>query len=116
MSIESATAPQYHYAIVRLDVPSWPAQLGHAAAESAVVGEHEGKRLQVGLCAFVALAAKNADELAKVEAQLVERGIKFWKVIETDGDFAGQMTAIGVYPGDKLPVLRWLPMVKVPPR
>lgn len=110
---ENAEA-QYHYVIVRMDAATWPAQLGHAAAESAALTERTGNRVKVGECNFVALAAKGAAELEKAKAQCSMRGILFCEVIETEGPYAGQLLAIGILPvTGRLDVLRWLPCIKV---
>jgi peptidyl-tRNA hydrolase len=112
-AVSAAVAAQYHYCIVRKDAASWPAQLGHAAAESAAQAERTAPEwVRIGECNFVALAAKDEAELRKVEQQLVERGILFTRVVETDGPHAGQLMALGVLPRGHLPVLRWLPLIR----
>lgn len=109
------TAPnaQYHYCIVRKDASTWPAQLGHAAAESAVQAERDFPgSVRIGECNFVGLAAKDSEELAKVAQQLAERSVVYVRIVETEGAYAGQLLALGVIPSDKLPFLRWLPLIR----
>lgn len=114
LAVSSASvAQQYHYCIVRKDAPTWPAQLGHAAAESAAQAERMAPEwVRIGECNFVALAAKDGAELHKVECQLAKAGILYSRVVEADGPWAGELMAIGVWPRGHLPILRWLPLVR----
>ena len=93
IDLNGKTAPLVHHVIVRADLPigSQVAQSIHAAAESAVPKPEPG-------CIAIALHARNEDHLLQLSAALDARGINHHQVIEGDGEYIGQLMAIGVYP------------------
>lgn len=70
------------------------AQLLHAAGESS-----DGK-LSPGTYA-VALAADSQLELERTARRLEEHGVPFHRVMESHGQYAGQLMALGIEPGPK---------------
>lgn len=81
-----------HYVIVRRDLPigMLVAQTVHAAGESS-------PRLPSGTIA-VALSASDELQLHKIKRDLDARGISYTPIVEGDGEYAGQLMAIGVEP------------------
>lgn len=86
--------PLRHYVIVCEDLPLGQkfAQLLHAAGESAVVAAPPDSNTVA-----VALEAPRAD-LVELIADLRSRDIPLVEVVETEGEFAGQLMAIGIAP------------------
>lgn len=58
------------------------------------------ERLRAGTYAVV-LAVAGELELRRIHADLIGRGIEHTLIIENDGDYAGQATAIGVVPAPR---------------
>lgn len=101
--------PLTHYVILRSDLPCgvMVANTVHAAGESAGVPSGTYS---------VALATADQAELESVKAKLEELGIPFSAVIETEGEHAGELMAIGVEPLTDRSMIRkavsCLPLVK----
>jgi peptidyl-tRNA hydrolase len=70
------------------------AQIVHAAGESVRARLHPGTYA-------VVLAVDGELELRRLHAELTDRGLEHALVIENEGDYAGQATAIGVIPAPR---------------
>lgn len=102
--------PQYHYVIVRRDLPHGVqvAQTIHAAGESA-------GRVAPGTHA-VALHARDEQQLLEIEQRLAASPFQFQAIREPDAPWLGALMAIGLSPVHRTPELRQLlgklPLVK----
>ncbi len=100
--------------IIRTDIPIGyqAAFLIHAAGESARLVNDLPHNTHA-----VALAAKNETELRTVCDQMVKAGVALRPIVENEGDYDGQLMAIGIAPCSKEAVKRFLstfPLVKEP--
>ncbi len=88
--------PLCHYVIARVDLPlgAAAAQIVHAAGES-VAGP-----VPAGTFAVV-LGVADEGALQALAARLVAAAVPHSIIVETDGNWAGQMMAIGVTPGPR---------------
>lgn len=116
--------PLTHYVVVRRDLPTGVllAMVAHAAGESfyrlACPRSSEKERLlskqevsgsspdwgsifNPAETIAVVLGSRNEGRLTKLANALHNAGIQYVGIHEIDGDFAGQLMAIGVVPGDK---------------
>lgn len=115
-----------HYIVVRrdLNLGTALAMVTHAAGESfynfcnnrprSSVKEHfckeeagglspsGGSNFDISQTVAVVLGARNESKLQRLEKQLLLKSIPFVAIRETEGDFAGQLMAIGLEPGDNL--------------
>ena len=86
-----AKPKQYHYCIIRGDLPlgTLAAQLVHAAGETGASepGTHA-----------VVLSARDKEHLLKIERQLTKHDIKHHSIREPDMPWNGDIMAIGLYP------------------
>lgn len=78
------------------------AQVAHAAAESAKLGD-----LPEGTCVVV-LQAFNDPDMIELKYQLGAAGIEFVVIQEPDEPYCGEMTAIGVKPQPRTKKLKKL--------
>lgn len=84
-----------HYVVVRTDIPSWPAQIVHAAGESAYA------RVPKNTVA-VALAADSVVHLLEIRERIGALGIPHVLITECDGE----PMAIGIEPTRDRPRVR----------
>ena len=101
---------QYHYTIVRADLPHGlqMAQTVHAAGESASPRPKPGTHA-------VALHAKDEAHIREIAQRLFDAGIEHHCVFECDDDpdYPGQLMSIGLYPRTgKCKEISDLPLVK----
>lgn len=112
-----------HYIVVRRDLPFGVicASLVHAAGESFyalcrrssekehLVSNQEaagsspavGPTFDPAQTVAVVLGARNEGRLRRLAQQLTVKAIPHVVVLETEGEFSGQVMAIGLVPGDK---------------
>lgn len=109
-----------HYIIVRRDLPFGVtmAMVAHAAGESAYwfsrgssVKEHLLDKQEVGGSSpslgaisdatVVVLGARNESRLIRLRNDLASANIMHVAIRETDGVYAGQLMAIGLWPGSR---------------
>jgi len=85
-----------HYVIVRRDLPDGfrEAQLAHAVGQSLIEPHPDGMYV-------VVLAARDEAHLFAEASRLELAGVALSRVVENDGPFAGQLTAVGLRPGRK---------------
>lgn len=111
ISSQQSIAPHLtHYCIVRSDISPGlqAANLIHAAGESSP------GNLSRGTFA-VALVAPDEASLRAVYRRLMGAGVECVEIVETDGDYAGQLMAVGVRPGIReglRPHLSSLPLLR----
>lgn len=90
-----------HYLIVRRDLPFGDtlAQLSHAAGESFYLLKDPHSKADRTIVAV--LGARNVMKLRKLEYKLRALGVPHVAVREPSPPYNGQLTAIGVVPGDR---------------
>lgn len=115
--------PLTHYVVVRRDLPVGVllAMVAHAAGESfyrlrlpssekehLLSKQEDVGSIPTGGSTFnpaetiaVVLGSRNEGRLTKLANALHNAGIAYVGIHEIDGEFAGQLMAIGVVPGDK---------------
>lgn len=88
--------PLTHFVVIRADLPQGvaAAQIVHAAGESVVA------TVPAGTFAVV-LGVPDEPALQSLAARLVAAAVPHAIAVETDGDWAGQMMAIGVAPAPR---------------
>ncbi len=95
-----------HYCITRADIPAGlqAAQLIHAAGESSPgnLSPHTFA---------IALVCRTEAELQALSERLFYAGIKHKRIVESDAPFTGQLMALGVPPGKRSELRRYLSSV-----
>jgi hypothetical protein len=88
--------PMRHYCIVRNDLSPGQkaAQLVHAAGESGLGAATPGNTIAVAL-------EGSTEEISALLPELERRDYRFKPIVETDGDFAGQLVAVGLEPSNE---------------
>lgn len=79
------------------------AQMMHATAHSARLASSYGDDINAG-----ALWVRDEEALRALAAVLARDGVPHHAVTETDGELAGQLTAIGIAPAPKSQLRRYL--------
>lgn len=105
LSAQLQPDPIFHYVITRRDLPSGirDAQMIHATGGSARLADAWSDDINSG-----ALWVRDEEALRALAAVLARDGIPHIATVETDGELAGQLTAIGCKPLPKSQLKRYL--------